>query len=211
MAASMSGTAAVKGQEFDVNASASDIFKNPQFGAMGVVFARKGDWGVGGDAIWMALGKNVVSPGPLGIPAGVDVNQGAFAFYGLRRLKTIADLTFGARINTIQNTTRIGAASQVSYSASKTWVDPLVGLQIRTPEKGSRWHAQVYAETGGFGVGSKVEVQVFPTVGLDLGKRVALDFGYRWLYINYQSGADVDLFKYDVWTQGPVLGFVFKF
>ena len=48
MGAAMSGTVAVAGQELDVDMSASDIFSNLQFGAMGLVVARKGNWGVGG-------------------------------------------------------------------------------------------------------------------------------------------------------------------
>ena len=75
--------------------SASDIFSNLQFGAMGLVVARKGNWGVGADAIWMALGATVRE-------TNVDFNQGAFAFYGLRRLAPAADLTFGLRVNTLQ-------------------------------------------------------------------------------------------------------------
>ena len=66
---------------------------------MGIVVARKGNWGVGGDAIWMALGANGTTPGPLGITASVDMNQGAFAFYGVRRLAPDADLLFGGRVN----------------------------------------------------------------------------------------------------------------
>ena len=66
MGAAMSGTTAVKGQELDVDMSASDIFSNLQFGAMGLVVARKGNWGVGGDAIWMSLGANGVGAGPVG-------------------------------------------------------------------------------------------------------------------------------------------------
>jgi hypothetical protein len=30
--------------------------------------------------------------------------------------------------------------------------------------------------------------QVFPTFGVDLAKRVSLDFGYRWLDIDYSIG-----------------------
>ena len=86
MGASMNGTTAVAGQEVNVDMSASDIFSNLQFGAMGIVVARKGNWGVGGDAIWMALGANGTAPGPLGITGSADMSQGAFAFYGLRRL-----------------------------------------------------------------------------------------------------------------------------
>jgi len=94
MGAAMNGTTAVKGQEVVVDASFSDILKDLQFGAMGLVVARKGDWGVGGDAIWMALGAN-------------------------------------------------------------------------------------------------------------LSKRASIAFGYRWLDIDYTSGEDLTLFKYDVLTQGP--------
>ena len=45
MGAAMNGTTAVKGQEVAVDMSASDIFSNLQFGAMGLVVARKGNWG----------------------------------------------------------------------------------------------------------------------------------------------------------------------
>jgi hypothetical protein len=69
----------------------------------------------------------------------------------------------------------------------------------------------VYSEIGGFGVGSDFTWQVFPTFGVNLAKWFSLDFGYRWLAIDYKSGENQTLFKYDVLTQGPILGFAFKF
>jgi hypothetical protein len=211
LGASMSGTSAVKGQEVTVDASASDIFSNLQFGAMGVVVARKGDWGVGGDASWMALGANGMTPGPIGVTGSADMNTGAFAFYGFRRLAPYADLMFGARVNTLQANLRFDGPGQRSAEGSKTWADPLVGVQFRTPDNGSRWHAQVYTEVGGFGVGSTFSWQVFPTIGMNIGKRASIEFGYRWLDLDYTSGEDLTLFKYDVLTQGPVAGFGFRF
>ena len=213
LGASMSGTTTVKGQEVTVDMSASDIFSNLQFGAMGLVVARKGVWGVGGDAIWMSLGANGTAPGPLGrVTASADMSQGAFAFYGLRRLAPYADVFFGGRINYLSANLRINSPLQVrSVDGAKTWFDPLVGLQLRTPANGTRWHAQVYTEIGGFGAGSTFTWQVFPTVGVDLTKRASLEFGYRWLDINYETGENLTLFKYDVLTQGPVLGFGFRF
>jgi hypothetical protein len=140
------------------------------------------------------------------------MSQGAFAFYGLRRLSPVADLMFGARVNTLQANLRINGPLAVrSVDGSKTWVDPIVGLQLRTPENGKRWHAQVYSEIGGFGAGSTFTWQLFPTVGVDLTKRASLEFGYRWLDIDYSSGENTTLFKYDVLTQGPVMGFRFTF
>jgi hypothetical protein len=211
LGAGMNGTTGVAGQEMKVDQSFSDILKNLQFGAMGFVVARKGNWGVGGDAIWMALGANVTLPGPAATTGGADVNQGAFAFYGLRRLAPYADLMFGGRINTLQAQLRFNGPGARSADDTKTWFDPIVGLQLRTPEAGKRWHAQVYTEIGGFGVGSTFTWQVFPTVGVNVAKWGSLETGYRWLDIDYSSGADLTLFKWDVLTQGPVVGFAFKF
>jgi len=211
LGASMNGTIAVKGQELDVNVPFGDILENLQFGAMGLVLARKGNWGFGGDAIWMSLGANGTSPGPGDITGGADVDQGAFSFYGLRRLAPVADLMFGARVNTLQVNLRFDGSNLASVDGSNTWVDPIVGLQLHTPDNGKRWHAQVYTEIGGFGAGSDLTWQVFPTFGVDLARWVSIDFGYRWLAIDYTSGEGPTLFTYDVVTQGPVLGFVFKF
>ena len=53
--------------------------------------------------------------------------------------------------------------------------------------------------------------QIFRTVGFDLGKIAAFDVGYRCFDLNYESGEGPTFFKYDVLTQGPVAGFVFRF
>ena len=212
LGAAMNGTTAIAGQEATIDLSASDIFENLQFGAMGLVVARKGNWGVGGDALWMSLGANGTAPGPLAVPAGVDMSQGAFAFYGLRRLGAAADAFFGARVNYLSGNVRVDGLQAVrSADGSKTWVDPIVGLQFRTPQNGGRWHAQVYTEIGGFGAGSTFTWQVFPTIGVNLSEQASIEVGYRWLDIDYETGDGATLFKYDVLTQGPVLGFAFRF
>jgi hypothetical protein len=211
LGASMNGTVAVAGQEATVDMSFSDILDHLQFGAMGLVVARKGNWGFGGDAIWMSLGANGTASGPAATTGSVDFNQGAFAFYGLRRLAPVADLLFGARINTLQGKLGFNGPGARSVDGSKTWVDPIVGLQLHTLDKGKRWHAQVYSEIGGFGAGSTFTWQIFPTFGVDLAKWCSLEFGYRWLDIDYKSGENQTLFKYDVLTQGPLLGFAFRF
>ena len=209
--AGMNGTSVVAGQELDVDMSFSDILSHLQFGAMGLVVARKGNWGVGGDAVWMALGANATSPGPIGVTGSVDMNQGAFSFYGVRRLAPFADLMFGGRVNTLQGNLRFNGPNQRSVDGSKTWFDPIVGVQLRTPDTGKRWHAQVYTEIGGFGVGSSFTWQIFPTVGVKISKAASIDFGYRWLDIDYSSGDNLTLFKWDVLTQGPVIGLRFTF
>ena len=209
--AGMNGTTVVKGQELTVDQSFSEILENLQGAAMAVAVVRKGNWGFGGDVFWVSLGADGTGPGPIGITGSVDLKQGAYSFYGLRRLAPVADLMFGARVNTVQGDLRFNGPGQSSASGSKTWVDPIVGVQLHTPDTGKRWHAQVYTEVGGFGAGSTFTWQVFPTFGVNLAKWVSIDFGYRWLAIDYTSGDGATLFTYDLVLQGPVLGFAFKF
>ena len=202
MGAAMSGTTTVRGRDLDVDVSASDIFSNLQFGAMGLVVARKGNWGFGADAIWMALGTTVHN-------TNVDFNQGAFAFYGLRRLGSAADLTFGMRVNTLQGQLKSNTVG-FDVSQDKTWVDPLVGLTLRTPRE-HRVQLRVYGEIGGFGAGSDFAWQVFPTVGFKFTDRFSLEVGYRWIDVDYKTGDGNNRFAYDVLTQGPVGGLAFRF
>ena len=131
LGAAMSGTTTVRGDDVDVDLSVSDIFSNLQFGAMGMVVARKGNWGFGTDLIWMALGTTVRE-------VNVDFNQGAFAFYGLRALGPAADLTFGMRVNTLQGKLAFKTLG-VDRDQDKTWVDPIVGLTLHSPA-GRRVH-----------------------------------------------------------------------
>ena len=202
MGAAMSGTTTVRGVDVDVDLSASDIFSNLQFGAMGIVIARKGDWGFGSDLIWMALGSTVRD-------TNVDFNQGAFAFYGLRQLSPAADITFGARVNTLQGKLTF-KGPDVTREQDKTWLDPIAGVTFRTPAE-HRAQLRLYTEVGGFGAGSEFTWQVFPTVCLRLTRKASLDVGYRWLDLDYATGEGNEQFRYNVLTQGPVLGFGFRF
>src|SRR5512137_179230 len=70
----MNGKVAVRGTDHEVDVSPGAIFKNLQFGAMGYFEARKGSWGTGIDAVYMALGSTVARPS-----ANVDFNQGSYA------------------------------------------------------------------------------------------------------------------------------------
>ena len=202
MGASMGGNTTVRGREVEVDVPASEIFSNLQFGAMGLVLAKRGRWGFGADAIWMALGTTVRD-------TNVDFNQGAFAFYGLRELGPAADLTFGLRVNTLQGELRFKTIG-LDVSQDKNWVDPIVGLRLHTPGN-RRVSFGVYGEIGGFGAGSDFEWQLFPRVGFRLTETASLEFGWRWLDMDYSTGEGTEQFGYDVLTQGPVAGFAFRF
>jgi hypothetical protein len=202
MGASMEGNTTVRGREVEVDVSASDIFSNLQFGAMGLVVAKKGAWGFGGDAMWMALGTTVRE-------TNVDFNQGGFAFYGVRELSPAADLTFGARVNTLQGELTFKTIG-VDVSQDKNWVDPLVGIRLHTPGN-PRVGFGVYGEIGGFGAGSDFAWQLFPRIGFRLAEKASLEFGWRWLDMDYATGEGSEEFGYDMLIQGPVGGLAFRF
>jgi hypothetical protein len=208
MGAAMSGTSGVRGLEAEVEMSASDIFSNLEFGAMGIVGARKGNWGVGADLISMSLGSTTDRPA-----ADLDFGQAALAFYGMRRISDNAEATFGIRANGVDGSITFKEQSLVpagtTRSQSKWWFDPIVGLLVHSNSSG-RFNAEVYGEVGGFGVGSDFAWQIFPVVSIRVAGRTSLDLGYRWLDVNYADGDGAE-FTWDMLSQGPVIGFKFQF
>ena len=201
----MDGTSAVRGLEVEIDANPSDIFDNLQFGAMGYFGARKGNWGFGVDALYMALGTTIDTP-----PANVDPGQGAFTFMGTRRLNDKVEAVFGARWNFIQGRIEFTGPLNLTVEQTKHWVDPLVGLRLHH-RIGERWRFTLQGDIGGFGAGSDFAWHLFPVVEAAVGKRASLAFGYRALGMNYETGSGSELFRYDVITSGPVIGMTFRF
>ena len=150
----------------------------------------------------MALGSTVRN-------TNVDFNQGAFAFYGLRQLGPAADVTFGMRVNTVQGELDFKSLG-VAVGDTKTWVDPIAGLSLRTPTGRALQFAGVQRDRR-VRRGLGLRLAGFPDVGHQLHRSISLDLGYRWLDIDYSKGEGNDRFTYDVLTQGPVVGFGFRF
>ena len=201
----MDGKAAVRGREVSIDVGAGDIFSNLQIGAMGYFEARKGAWGFGVDAVYMALGTTIDRPS-----ADIDFNQGAYQFMGFRSLNKKVDLTFGARWNVLSGRLGFKGPLATTVEQTKQWVDPNVGLMIHQP-LGGKWHFNLVTDIGGFGAASKFAWQVFPTVGRDVGKRARLGIGYRALSMDYETGSGNTLFRYDIITSGPIIGMSFNF
>jgi len=205
MGASIDGTTVVRGQEAAIDLSASDIFDNLELGFMSMLVVRKRDWGVTGDVVWVALGKTTDIP-----PADVDPTLGLLSVSGVRRLSDWADLTFGARWNRVEGSIHFKPPIDLDVERTRDWVDPIVGIVLRTPS-GKKWHATLIADVGGFGVGSDLSWQVFPSAGYDLSPKVSLEAGWRLLDVDYDSDDENDRFSYDVRYQGPVAGLAIRF
>jgi hypothetical protein len=206
MGAALDGTVSVNGREAEADISASDIFDHLDLGAMGMAAARKGNWGVMSDAVFVKL--EVESPKP---PADFNPTIGIFQLQGLRKVAPWADVTAGVRWNHLNAVIDMKPPfPPVHVDKSRNWVDPVLGVVLRTPGKG-RLHGTLIADIGGFSVGSKLTWQVFPTVGVRLSKHASLEAGYRFLDVDYESGDGASRFAYDMLYQGPVVGFAFRF
>jgi len=202
----MDGKAAVKGLEHEVHVSPGQIFDSLQFGAMGYFEARKAKWGIGVDAVYMALGTDIDRPS-----ANIDFNQGAYTFIGLRRLSEKVDLLFGARWNVLQGKLDFKEPPlQGVFEETKQWVNPIVGMKFNQ-RLGGRCSFSFEGDIGGFGAGSDFAWNLVPAIGIDVGKRATLKFGYRVLSEDYTTGSGNEEFKYDVITQAMVFGMAFKF
>lgn len=86
-------------------------------------------------------------------------------------------------------------------AASKAWVDPFVGFRGRY-QLTDDFYTVARGDIGGFGVSSQLTWNVYGALGFALTERTAVELGYRYLQIDYQSGG----FSYDVATKGPFLG-----
>ena len=94
----------------------------------------------------------------------------------------------------------------VSASRSASWADPMIGLD-GSYRLGEKWAAVGGVDFGGFGVGARTEWDVYGALQYRLSERVDLDFGYRYLSVDYRD----DGFVYDMDQSGPLLGVNLRF
>ncbi len=201
----ISGHMSVKGNDVTFDAGPDTIIDNLQFAGMGYFGARRGNWGVAVDVLFIALGTTLERP-----PANVDPEEGAFTFMGTRKIHPQLDFVFGARWNYLNGRIEFKGPLQTVVEDTKNWVDPIVGIQFRQP-LGKRWHFVFQGDIGGFGAGSDFTWNVFPSISVDVAKRVRLGFGYRAISLEYITGEGFERFEYDATVSGPAFGLSFHF
>jgi hypothetical protein len=205
IAAGMSGTVGVRGFDSTVDMSASDVLSHLKAGFMGFFGVKKNGWGFALDTIYSQLGSDPVTKGPVTVEPAVST--GLYAFLVSRQIAPAAELVFGARVTSA--TTSLGFTSPATRTASdsKTWVDPVAGINLALP-LGAKAKFAMLADVGGFGAASTISVDLLPAVQLRVAKHAWLALGYRYIYDNYNDDAG---FVYKLTIQGPAFGVVFPF
>jgi len=207
----LKGTIGIVGETAEVNASFSDIFKNLDFAAMGTFEARKRNWMVIVDGMYMSLSGQKVTPSPFFSDIDVEVKEIIVTpLVGYRAVNTergSIDLLAGARIWHVKShlTFQPRIRPLVDVEGSRNWVDPIVGAR-GTATLSPRTFVLGEFDAGGFGVGSDFTGQVFGGVGFQLKPRVALIGGYRYLRTDYVNEG----FIYRTSLSGITLGAKFR-
>ena len=194
------------GGEFGFSASPGDLLSHLRIGLMGVVEPRYKRILMPLDIMWIRLGSDRALPNTPG--QGV-ANLRATEFLLTQKLgyrlidseKVKIDALagfrywyFGENLSFTTNT--------LNFSASQSWVDPLVGGRITgilTPKV----EVTVGGDVGGWGVGSQIDYQAFGLLGYRIKPALALQAGYRYLYFDRRRASGTYL---DVATSGVLFG-----
>jgi len=189
----------------DVSVSATDILDAMNFGLFGTAEARRGRFGLFADAFYSDLG--VSETGPLGVRKSVNSNLFMFTGVGAWRLwedgGAFIDAYGGGRVVSLDSTVTVGARSA---SKSTTYVDPVVGARVGYPATESLT-LNASANIGGFGAGSDFTWEAYAGANYAFNDRVSAELGYRYLSIDYQSGAK----EINMQMFGPFTALVFRF
>jgi len=201
----MSGDVGIGPVNADVNAGFDKIWDNLEFGAVGKLRLGYDRWALTTDVLYMDLlgSKN-------GVTAELDqwLVEPSLSYPVSKYFEPLA----GVRYNNLSGEIRgpgILPTPRIP-TGTQEWWDPIVGANLTLP-LARKFNFNVRGDIGGFGVGSDFTWQVFPYFGWQFAQWGSLQAGYRWLYMDYETGSGASRFKYDILNQGPQFGFTFHF
>jgi len=208
------GDMGVAGRVAPVDISFKDTLEDLEFAFMLAVEGGFDRWAFGFDGIYAASSSGGALP-PGAAPyteATVDFDQFFGRVHaGYQIIKDDhATLTafVGARYSYLSTEIVFSGpgVADDKRDGSKSWVDPVVGLQGAW-EINDRWFLHGGGDIGGFGVSSDLIWQVNAAIGYRFTDSVSALVGYRGLGVDYTDGG----FLVDTVAHGPVIGLSFRF
>jgi hypothetical protein len=131
-----------------------------------------------------------------------------FELSGGYRVSPYFKVLGGVRYNNINGEFRFQPPLGITRAGAQTWWDPIVGTQAIIP-LGKKVSASARFDIGGFGAGSRIAINAEPLLNYQVTKRMTASFGWKFIYQDYENSSQ--RFRYDVLSQGPFLGFNFRF
>ncbi len=224
-AAGMKGSTGARGVEADIDVGFDDIVEDLDLGLMGVLELRKGNWLLLLDGVYMKLqdekSRSWTGPGGLATATAdleVTPEMTMIAIAGGYRINAdnvAVDVLGGARYTKVDMEFRLTTTTAGLFpggvrtvSADESWWDPFVGVRIVIPFA-EKWAGVLYADYGGFGVGSDSTYQVLAGVNWNFSKHFSAKLGYRYLYQDFED--DDNGFVWDMKAYGPYIGLGIRF
>lgn len=213
-AAGMDGTMTIADQEAEIDVSFGDIIDNLDFALMGHFDMRNERWMVASDLIFVDLGNTVNlanddGPAEGSVTTGMDMTL--FEVTGGYRISPTVALLAGARWVDMAGSIRYsGDVAGENADASKSWIDPLVGIHMFAPLS-EKWWLGARGDIGGFGVGSELTWQAYLDIGYKVSHVTSFILGYHVLDMDYEEGEGIHYLDIDMSISGPQLGVVFSF
>ena len=207
-AAGMDGTMTIGEFEQDFDVPFSTIIDNLDFALMGHFDMRNDRWVLASDLIFVDVENSEdVTDGT--VTAGMDMTL--FEVTGGYRISPAVALLAGARWVDMGASLRFaGEIVDENADASKSWVDPLVGIHVFAPLS-DRWWIGLRGDVGGFGVGSELTWQAYADIGYRVSHVVSILAGYHALDIDYEKSDSRQPIAVDLLVSGPQFGVVFTF
>ncbi|MGY6548693.1 MAG: hypothetical protein ACXIU7_06780 [Roseinatronobacter sp.] len=192
-----------------VDKSFSDLLRDLDAAFFLSVYARQGNLVFLGDLSTSSSSRagDLSPPSPIPVSASATLRQTSLtALAGVRALagaEGTLDLLGGARYWRVRggvDVAALGAARTVSFT------DPVIAARANL-NLGPGWSALIYADLGGFGIGSRRSAQLLGTLNYQWRENTFLSLGYRQLDLDYRSGGT----RFDVRMSGPLLGATLRF
>lgn len=207
-AAGMDGTFAIGDQEQDIDVPFSDIIDNLDFALMGHLDMRNEHWVISSDLVFVDVGQDENGEE---VAVNFDMDMTLFEIAGGYRLSPVFTLLAGGRwVDMSVGLQTTGGLEDHSGTASKDWLDPLIGVHALVPLS-EKWWLGMRGDVGGFGVGSELSWQAYADIGFRASHLISIVLGYHALEIDHESGGDFNAVEVDVMISGPQLGVVFTF
>jgi len=216
----------------DIDLTFTDVLKNINFGLMGRFEATNGQWKFYGSGLGAILSGDKRKGAAVAIDVDIDtaIVEGGVQYRvgewpmevtnmnGLSDRSFTFDVLAGARWS-YQNIEIEGMvnpplpflpAVPINVSAIEDWIDPFVGVEV-VVDISDNWDLIVHQDVGGFGVSSDFTSNTVFGLKRTWKENRKIFIGYRALYTDYETGNGSNLFTYDAWLHGPMVGAYFPF
>jgi len=205
-ATGIDGDTTVKGVTVPVDVSFSDIVDDLDFGVLVHFDAAKGSWGFLVDSTYLDLSDDFATSLATGT---ADAQIALVEAAGFKRWsfdRRAVDFLFGTRVWSMDSTIDSDGILP-TLEGSQSWADVMAGVRVLC-NPWDHWLFVFRADVAAGGSDPSYNTSLVFNYLFE--KLVSIDFGYRYLAEDYETGQGVDQFALDAALDGPLVGVGFR-